>query len=115
MTHTFSEVKLFKVKPDKIDAFEVLIGTIAKQQESLTGCITVKYLKRFYTIDGVELGESPRELTRIVKCMNYYSFLEFDTKENYGIATQWFFDNHYKEVAKLLIMPFDINCGYSIV
>jgi hypothetical protein len=84
---------------------------MSKDQTKQKGVIAVKYLKRFFTIDGVERGESPRELTKIVKCVKYYSYWEFDNKENYGKAIDWFFNNYGKEIQKLLIMPFDINCG----
>lgn len=114
MNASFSEIKLFQVKPDKIDEFETLIQSIQAEQEKLPGCISVKYMKRFYTFDGVENGCPPRELTRIVKCVKYYGYLEFDTIENCGKANGWFFDRYAKEVIKLLIMPFDINSGYSI-
>jgi len=112
--NSFSEVKLFQVKPEKTGEFEKLISKIGEEQKQQKGCIDIKYLKRFYTIDGVEPGEPPRELTRVVKCVKYFSFWEFDTRENYGKATEWFFKNYFKEIQKLLIMPFDINCGYSI-
>ncbi len=114
MEKTFSEIKLFQVKPDKFEQFEAKIGPIATEQLKQPGCITIKYMKRFYTIDGVELGEAPRELTRIVKCVKYYSFWEFDNKENYGKATKWFFENYLKEIQKMLIAPFDISCGNSL-
>lgn len=115
MSNSFSEIKLFQVKPDKLDEFETLIGQIKTEQEKLPGCISVKYMKRFYTFDGVENGEPPRELSKIVKCVKYYSFLEFDTRENCGKANGWFFDNYVKRIMKLLVMPFDINSGYSII
>ena len=114
MDKTFSEVKLFQVKPDKLTEFEELIGIIAIEQKKQPGCIDIKYMKRFYTIDGVDPGEAPRELTKIVKCVKYYSYWEFDTIENYGQAIAWFFDGYAKQLQKLLISPFDINCGYSI-
>lgn len=114
MKNGFSEVKIFQVKPDKLVEFENLITTIADAQKKQIGCIDIKYVKRFYTIDGVENGEPPRELTKIVKCVKYYSYWEFDNKENYGKATEWFFKDHLKDIQKLLIMPFDINCGNSI-
>ncbi len=110
----FSEVKLFQVKPDKSDEFETLIASIANEQKQQLGCIDIKYVKRFYTIDGVEGGNPPRELTKIVKCIKYFSYWEFDNKENYGKAVEWFFANYLKKIQKLLIMPFDINCGNSI-
>lgn len=114
MNKSFSEIKLFQVKPDKLDDFEEFIASIIDKQRQQPGCIDIKYMKRFYTIDGVELGDPPRELTKIVKCVKYFSYWEFDTKENYGKANKWYFDNYLKQVQKLLIMPFDIHIGYSI-
>jgi hypothetical protein len=117
MKNTFSEVKVFQVKPDKLVEFEELITAIAAEQKKQSGCIDIKYLKRFYTIDGVgkpQDGNPPRELTKIVKCVKYYSYWEFKNKENYGAATGWFFRNYEKQIQRLLIMPFDINCGNSI-
>lgn len=118
MQKTFSEIKLFQVKPEKLELFEAIADIISKeqrkQQRKQQGCIAIKYMKRFYTIDGIELGEAPRELTKIVKCVKYYSFWEFDSKENYGKATKWFFETYLKDIQKLLIAPFDINCGNSL-
>ncbi len=115
MGNPFTEMKLFQVKPDKLEEFEALIKTIKSEQEKQPGCISVRYMKRFYTFDGVETGEPPRELTKIVKCVKYYSYIEYDTIENCGKAMGWFFANHAKNVIKLLIMPFDINSGYSVL
>lgn len=115
MNNSFSEVKLFQVKPDKLDEFESLVTSIANEQKEQPGVKTIKYMKRFFTIDGLELGSPPRELTKIVKCVKYYSYWEFDNKDNYGKANGWFFTNYEKDIQKLLIMPFDINCGNSIV
>ena len=112
---SFSEIKLFQVKLDKIDEFETLITTVGGEQGRQPGCIDIKYLKRFFTIDGVASGDPPRELSKIVKCVKYFSYWEFDSKESYGKATEWFFKNHSKNIQKLLIMPFDINCGNSLL
>ena len=114
MQGSFSEVKLFQVKPDKATEFESLIARVAKAQKQQPGCLDVKYVKRFFTIDGTEIGSPPRELTKIVKCIKYFSYWEFDTKESYGKAVKWFFDAYGKEIQRLLIMPFDIHCGNSI-
>ncbi len=114
MKKTFIEMKLFQVKPDRLEQFEEKIEEMSANQLKCQGCISLKYFKRFYTIDGIELGEPPRELTRIVKCVKYYSYWEFDTKENYGKAIKIFFDNYNKDMQKLLIAPFDINLGYSV-
>ena len=112
MKGSFSEVKLFQVRPDKLDEFETLIAHVAKEQKQQPGCIDVKYVKRFFLLD--EIGQPPREITKIVKCVKYFSYWEFDSRENYGKAIDWFFANYGKQIMKLLLMPFDINCGYSL-
>ncbi|HHW98724.1 MAG TPA: hypothetical protein GX738_03730 [Firmicutes bacterium] len=114
MNDSFAEVKLFQVKPDKLAKFESLIAEVAEAQIKQPGCLDIKYVKRSFTIDGVEMGSPPRELTRIVKCVKYFSYWEFDSKESYGKAVKWFFDKYGKEMQKLLIAPFDINCGPSL-
>ena len=114
MEKTFIEMKLFQVRPDKLDQFETKIEEMFATQMKCEGCISLKYFKRFYTIDGIELGEPPRELTRIVKCVKYYSIWEFDSKENYGKAIKSFFENYNKDLQKLMIAPFDIKLGYSV-
>ncbi|MPM08594.1 hypothetical protein SDC9_54908 [bioreactor metagenome] len=114
MQKTFAEIKLFQVKPEKLEQFEAIAALISKEQMNQQGCIEIKYIKRFYTIDGVKLGDPPRELSKIVKCVKYYSFWEFDTRENYGAATKWFFETYLKDIQRLLIAPFDISSGYSL-
>ena len=114
MEKTFIEMKLFQVKPDRLEQFEAKIEEMSANQRKCEGCISLKYFKRFYTIDGIELGEPPRELTKIVKCVKYFSCWEFDTKENYGKAIKTYFDQYNKDLQKMLIAPFDINLGYSI-
>ncbi len=112
MKDTFSEVKIFQVKPDKVDEFERVVAILADEQKKQEGCIDIKYVKRFFILD--EIGKPPRELTKIVKCVKYFSYWEFDSKENYGKAIDWFFKVYEKDIQKLLIMPFDINCGNSV-
>ena len=114
MPKSFAEIKLFQVKPDKTEQFEAMIERMAVDQAAWDGCISLRYFKRFYTIDGIELGNPPRELTKVVKCVKYYSYWEFDSKENYGKAIKQFFDCYMKELQKLLISPFDISLGYTL-
>ena len=102
MANTFAEIKLFQVKPEKTEQFEAMAERMSAEQAKWDGCISIKYIKRFYTIDGIELGNPPRELTKIVKCVKYYSYWEFDTRENYGKAIKQFFDCYMKDLQKLL-------------
>jgi len=104
---TFSEVKLFQVKPDKLKEFENLVKEMQPLQKEFTGCIDIKYMKRFYIFD--KIGEMPRQLTKIVKCVKYYSYWQFDSIENYADGTTWFFKEFEKRLSKLLIMPFDMG------
>jgi quinol monooxygenase YgiN len=53
MKNRFSEVKIFQVKPDKLTEFEALAAIVADEQKKQPGCKDIKYVKRFYTIDGV--------------------------------------------------------------
>lgn len=114
MDKPFVEMLLFQVKPDKIDAFERFLESLKAEQAKQIGCTDIKCFKRFYTFDGVERGDPPKELTKIVKCVKYYLYWEFDSIDNCGKANGWFFNNYYKEISKLLIAPFDINSGYSV-
>lgn len=108
----FSGVILFQVRPDRIEAFEALVRQMRPEQEARPGCRAIRYMKRFYTFD--QIGALPRPLTKIVKCVKYYSYWEFDSIEEYGEAVKWFFDEYGKRVMRLLIMPFDINSGDTI-
>ena len=114
MMQSFAEIKLFQVKPDKTEQFEAMAERMSADQAKWDGCISIRYIKRFYTIDGIELGSPPRELTKVVKCVKYYSYWEFDSKENYGKAIKQFFDCYQKDLQKLLISPFDISLGYTL-
>lgn len=106
----FAEIKCFQVKPDKTGEFETLARQMQAAQAQRDGCRHISYMKRFFTLKDME----PCELTRIVKCVKYFSAWEFDTKEQYAAANRWFFDIYNKEVTRLLIMPFDVNCGYAV-
>ena len=68
MDKSFIDVKLFQVKPDKLEQFDTKIEEMSAIQLKCEGCISLKYFKRFYTIDGIALVAPPREFTRIVKC-----------------------------------------------
>ncbi len=114
MGNSFVESILFQVKPDRLSEFESLIEDIKQEQMKVSGTVDIKYFKRFYTFDKTEFGTPPRELTKIVKCVKYYMFWEFDTIENCGLGNKWFFDNYSKNISKLLIVPFDINSGYTL-
>lgn len=108
----FCEVKLYQVKPSKVDEFEAFMTSIVDDMRSCEGCISMKLMKRFYVFD--EMDKPPRQLARVVKCVKFYGYWEFDSIEAYTEANKWFFDHHAKAIQKMLIMPFSINCGMSL-
>ena len=114
MNDSFVEMLTFQVKPDSLAEYETLVWRLKAEMSAQPGCIGVNFFKRFYTFDDKIHGEPPRELTRIVKCVKYYVWWEFDTIEACGKANGWLFENHSKEIMKLLIMPFEINSGYTL-
>lgn len=109
---SFAEVKCFQVKPEKLNEFQSLVKEMLPMQKERSGCLDIKYMKRFYIFD--KIGDLPRPLTKIVKCVKYYSYWQFDSINNYSDATGWFFAEYEKQLSKLLIMPFDIMCGESL-
>ena len=104
----------YQVKPDRTEEFEVLLKEVKAEFENEEGCLAFHTMKRFYTFDKVGPGEAPRELTKIVKCVKYYSWAEFDSKENCGHAMALMFGKYMKMVSRLLIAPFDINSGFEV-
>lgn len=114
MNESFVEMITFQVKPDKLAEFEFAVGKMRPDMAARPGCAGVRFMKRFYTFDDRIHGEPPRELTRIVKCVKYNAWWEFETIEDCGRANGWLFENYSKEIMKLLIMPFEINSGYTL-
>lgn len=60
MKNSFSQVPQFQVKQNKLEDFEKLMIIIKSKQEKLTGCLSVNYMKRFYSFDEVKSGEPLR-------------------------------------------------------
>ena len=49
MKKSFIEMKLFQVKPDRLEQFETMIEGMSTNQLECEGCISLKYFKRFYS------------------------------------------------------------------
>ena len=114
MKGCFSKVKLLQGKPDRMEECEALIPAVAQARRRQPGCMDVKDVKLVFTIDGVEAGQPPRGLTKIMKCVKWFSCWAFDNKESCRKGIQWFFNQHGKEIQRLLLMPFAVHCGNSL-
>ncbi|HOE35505.1 MAG: hypothetical protein GX415_01520 [Chloroflexi bacterium] len=109
--NNFVEVKIFEVIPEKIPAFEALLPEVIAFQQNCQGCQRLLVMKREYTINNPE--KEPRKLQKIIKSVKYFAIWEFDTRENYAAACHAFFEKYERQIARLLIHPFDIHLGYA--
>lgn len=114
----FSEISIYQVKPDKTDEFEEIIELAAVLMSSMEGCQQFKLIERTHYIKEMKTikeGLPPDKITRIVKCVRYAHYWEFDTKENYGKAQKALYDTHWKAIEKCLLVPHDKILGELIL
>ncbi|HNX16605.1 MAG TPA: hypothetical protein PKO28_04530 [Bacilli bacterium] len=114
----FSEISIFQVKLDKVNEFESIMIQATKVLKESQGCSKVHLVKRTHYIkdmDTIRGGDSPDALTRAVKCVKYSLYLEFDTKENYGLSQKNLYETWWKEIDKCLIVPHDKLLGEVII
>ncbi len=115
---SFSEISIYQVKPDKTNDFEVIMKDASKMMKAIDGCQSLRMLQRTHYIKDMKTikdGLPPDKLTRIVKCVRYALYWEFDTDENYGKAQKLLYDTYWKELDKCLIVPHDKILGEVII
>ena len=110
---SFSEVCVYQVKPDKVDEFESIMNEAKPFLEERAGLLQLRLMKRGYKIDMEQIREGlpPVELTRVVKCVKYVLFWEFESKEDYGRAQKDLYETFWKSIDKCLIQPHDKFLG----
>lgn len=113
---SFSEICIYQVKPQKTEEFETLMHEAKSFLEKQEGLLLLRLVKRGYHIDMEQIKEGlpPLEITRIVKCVKYVLYWEFDTKENYGAAQKNLYNSYWKAIEKCLIVPHDKYLGEGI-
>ena len=109
----FTEICIYQVKPQKVEEFEALMLEVKSFLEKQEGLLLLRHIKRGYRIDMEQIREglSPRPITRVVKCVKYMLYWEFDTKESYGIAQKNLYDSYWKSIEKCLVVPHDKYLG----
>ena len=114
---SFSEICIYQVAPQKVQEFESLMAEAKNLLEKQKGLITIKLIKRDHRIDMQQIkdGLPPLEITRIVKCVKYMLYWEFDSKENYGAAQKNLYESFWKSIDKCLIVPHDKYLGNVIL
>lgn len=110
---SFSEICIYQVKPQKVQEFEALMLKAKEILEKQSGLLCVKLIKRDHRIDmeQIKQGLPPLEITRIVKCVKYILYCQYDTKDNYGLAQKALYESCWKEIDKCLIIPHDKYLG----
>lgn len=85
--------------------------------EEQEGLLQLRLVKRGYRMDMEQIrgGLPPIELTRVVKCMKYVLFWEFDTKEDYGKAQKALYETFWKPIDKCLTQPHDKYLGEVVL
>lgn len=113
---SFSEICIYQVKPQKTEEFETLMHEAKAFLEKQEGLLMLRLVKRGYHIDMEQIKEGlpPLEITRIVKCVKYVLYWEFDTKESYGAAQKNLYNSYWKSIEKCLIVPHDKYLGEGI-
>lgn len=114
---SFSEVCIYQVKPDKVDEFESIMNEAKPFLEERAGLLLLRLMKRGYKIDMAQIREGlpPVELTRVVKCVKYVLFWEFESKEDYGRAQKDLYETFWKSIDKCLIQPHDKFLGEIMI
>lgn len=114
---SFSEISIYQVKPDRIDAFEGIMKDAVEMMKAIDGCRCLRLIQRTHYIKdmkSIKEGLPPDKLTRVVKCVRYALYWEFDTDESYGKAQKQLYETHWKAVEKCLIAPHDKILGKVI-
>ena len=109
----FTEVCIYQVHPQKVDAFEAVLREAKPFLEQQQGLLQLRFIKQGYRIDLEEIKEGlpPPALTRIVKSVKYLLYWEFDTKESYGAAQKNLYNSYWKAIERCLIAPHDKYLG----
>ncbi len=115
---SFSEISIYQVKPDKTNEFEAIMKDAVQMMKVIDGCQSLRLIQRTHYIKDMETikeGLQPDKLTRIVKCVRYALYWEFNTDKNYGKAQKQLYETHWKAIEKCLIVPHDKILGEVIM
>lgn len=115
---SFSEISIYQVKPDKTNEFEAIMKDAVQMMKVIDGCQSLRLIQRTHYIKdmkSIKDGLQPDKLTRIIKCVRYALYWEFDTDKNYGKAQKQLYETHWKAIEKCLIVPHDKILGEVII
>ena len=113
----FSEISIYQVKPDKTEEFEAIMKEAVELMKVIDGCQMLRLIHRTHYIkdmNSIREGLPPDKVTRIVKCVRYALYWEFDAEGSYGKAQKQLYETYWKAIEKCLIVPHDKILGEVI-
>lgn len=110
----FSEISIYQVKPSSVETFEAVMQEATEVMKAMEGALFFRLMKRTHYIKEmrtIKEGHLPDPLTRVIKCVKYAHYWEFDSEENYGKAQKKLYESYWKAMEKCLIVPHDKLLG----
>jgi hypothetical protein len=100
------EVGIYKVKPDRTNDFEELVGRVVKHHREFPGVRDIRYVKRMHRprdFTSVRKGIPAAKLTRRPRELTYVLYWELDDEVAHGEATKSGLEQFFKEFARCLV------------
>ncbi len=112
----FSEICIYQVHPQKVEAFETLMDEVQAFLKRQNGLLLLRFAKRTHHADMEQIrdGLPPLSIRRVVKSVKYMLYWEFDCKESYGVAQKNLYESYWKAIDRCLIAPHDKYLGDSV-
>jgi heme-degrading monooxygenase HmoA len=114
---SFVEVCIYKVKPDRTDEFEDIVGRVVKHHREFLGVRDVRYMKRTHRpgdFTSAKKGLPAIKLTRKPKEVTYVLYWELDNEVTHGKATGSGLQHFFKDFARCLVTTPNMILGQRI-
>ena len=114
---SFVEVGIYKVKPQKVEEFERLIGRVVEHHRAFPGVREVRYMKRTHRpgdFGSAKKGLPAIKLTRRPREVTYVLYWELDDEVTHGKATKSGLEHFFKDFARCLVTTPNMILGQRI-
>lgn len=114
---SFVEVCVYKVKPQRAEEFERLIGRVAEHHRAFLGTREVRYMRRTHRprdFSSAKKGLPAIKLTRRPGEVTYVLYWELDDEVTHGKATKSGLEHFFKDFARCLVTTPNMILGQRI-
>jgi len=114
---SFVEVCTYKVKPQKAEEFERLIGRVVEHHRAFSGVREVRYMKRTHRprdFSSARKGLPAIKLTRRPREVTYVLYWELDDEVTHGKATKSGLEHFFRDFARCLVTTPNMILGQRI-